>query len=958
MTSIPNSLLLRGKSGPAVSALRKALAQALGDGARHYPGLPDGDQFDSMTESALRAWQAATGLVADGIAGPRTLAALGLLELPPLGLEVDLEHVRQLFPCTRSSSIDKNLPYVAAALAAFGLCEREFVIAALGTIRAETEGFVPIPEQPSHFNTWPGQATFSRYENLATLGNSLPGDGARFRGRGYVQLTGRDNYDRYGKLLDVDLLQQPDSACAPEVAACLLAAFLSAHRDQLRQAMSSGDLKGARRIVNGGSHGLDRFEDTVERAVAAWPALAVRRGKAVAAKAAAKIQPPLRAKLDVSKDPADLRDRAYQPPPRSLPERFPSDQDIRNHVRAYQRAGLVLNQGREGACTGFGLACVVNYLRWIRAGTPERLESVSPRMLYQFARRNDEYAGEDYEGSSCRGALKGWYGNGVCLESDWPYLPGQDSQPSPGWEERAIENTLGVYYRIQTHDITDLQAAISEVGAVYVSAFTHDGWDHVRAGKKAPASHGDLPVIAYDGGPSRTGGHAFALVGFNRQGFVIQNSWGSSWGAGGFAVIRYDDWHDNAMDAWVAAMGVPGVIESRIANGPVSGAQAQAGAAQPGWWDKTTAYRHSIVLGNNGHVDRYDTVDGISRTLQHQACVLPDTWFRGNGQARKRLVLYAHGGLNSESDAIARVQAMGRYFLGNGCYPLFLVWKSGVLESITDIIKDRHARKAPAGLAGGWLDDQLSDPLLEKLVGRPLARPLWSEMKENAELASHSGRGGDLLAEALNQLAKTWGENFELHLIGHSAGSIMLGRMLERLKQKDLADHVRSVHLYAPACSVGFANRYYAPHEDIMQRLYLHLLSDRRERNDNVGQIYRKSLLYFVSNALEADPRTPILGLQNVFQPDYRGWDGSASTNEDLLNWRTCAEQSKLADRLTVHDDERFITRIKVGAALPEKSISASHGGFDNNVAVIEQTLKRITGMSELTMAVDNLVGF
>ena len=102
-----------------------------------------------------------------------------------------------------------------------------------------------------------------------------------------------------------------------------------------------------------------------------------------------------------------------------------------------------------------------------------------------------------------------------------------------------------------------------------------------------------------------------------------------------------------------------------------------------------------------------------SAALQHQACVLPDTWFRGNGQARKRLVLYAHGGLNSESDAIARVQAIGRYFLGNSCYPLFLVWKSGVLESITDIIKDRHARKAPAGLAGGWLDDQLSDPLLE-----------------------------------------------------------------------------------------------------------------------------------------------------------------------------------------------------------------------------------------------------
>ena len=47
------------------------------------------------------------------------------------------------------------------------------------------------------------------------------------------------------------------------------------------------------------------------------------------------------------------------------------------------------------------------------------LESVSPRMLYNFARRYDEYAGEDYEGSSCRGALKAFFKHGVCLNGDW-----------------------------------------------------------------------------------------------------------------------------------------------------------------------------------------------------------------------------------------------------------------------------------------------------------------------------------------------------------------------------------------------------------------------------------------------------------------------------------------------------------------------------------------------------------
>ncbi|MCS5945203.1 hypothetical protein LNP25_01220 [Klebsiella variicola subsp. variicola] len=52
------------------------------------------------------------------------------------------------------------------------------------------------------------------------------------------------------------------------------------------------------------------------------------------------------------------------------------------------------------------------------------------------------------------------------------------------------------------------------------------------------------------GKPTKTGGHAFALVGFNRDGFIVQNSWGTEWGCGGFAVLSYADWLTNAMDAW------------------------------------------------------------------------------------------------------------------------------------------------------------------------------------------------------------------------------------------------------------------------------------------------------------------------------------------------------------------------------------------------------------------------
>ena len=954
-------VLMRGNKGTDVATLKQALSKALGDRASAFPGLSAGNEFNADTETALRAWQSSVGLVADGISGPRCLAALGLFALPPLAINVDTALVGKLFPFTRTSNIATNLPYVTAALAAFNLTELRMIGVALGTIRAETEGFAPIAELPSHFNTLPGQPPFSAYENR--LGNKEIGDGARYCGRGFVQLTGRANYERYGKVLAIPLAENPDSACGPEIAACLLAAFLDANRNTLTKALDQNDLAAARKVVNGGHHGLERFSETFNRLQALCaPVLMPSKARGSARlRAAAPVAAPAvdrRANLNVTPDLADLRDRPYVPPPRSLPQVFPADGDIGHFIGAYTQAGLILDQGQEGACTGFGLACVINYLRWRLGGMPKKLESVSPRMLYTFARRFDEYEGENYDGSSCRGALKGWYHNGVCLESKWPYALGQSALPLSGWDQDSIEQTLGVYYRIDPQAITDIQAAIQEVGAVYVSSYTHPGWNRVKTTSKVPGKHTELPGIDYDGKRSRNGGHSFALVGFNRTGFVIQNSWGNHWGAGGFAVISYTDWMAHAMDVWVAAMGVPGIVSGRLAAGKATAGAASA-TNQSQWWDEGTAYRHSIVLGNNGHVEHFEPLDGVSRSLQNQACIQPDTWFRQNTQEKKRLVLYAHGGLNSESDAIKRARVMGRYFLGNGCYPLFLVWKSGLLESLRDILEEKRNSGAASTTrgVGHWITEKISDPIVEKTIGRPFARPLWSEMKENAELAAEPGRGGDLLAEALRSLAASWGDQFELHLMGHSAGSIMLGRLLGTLVQKGLLDCIQSVHLYAPACTVAFANQYYAPQADIMQRLHLHILSDRCEQDDNVAFIYQKSLLYFVSNALEADKRMPILGLENVFNPGYFDWDGSACTSEALTNWRNAVEISTLKDRLTIHTEEKIITRLGNGTDVSEKTEKPSHGGFDNDVQVIGTTLERITG-GKLALPVDDLIGF
>ena len=145
-----------------------------------------------------------------------------------------------------------------------------------------------------------------------------------------------------------------------------------------------------------------------------------------------------------------------------------------------------------------------------------------------------------------------------------------------------------MYYRIDTASITDLQAAIAQHGAVFVSAFTHDGWDRVATVDADAPDHAALPRIAFDGRPATDGGHAFALVGFNADGFLLQNSWGPAWGAGGFAVLTYLDWLANGMDAWVVALGVPGVVGGRLAvahNAPgrARRRRPRASGGTPGW---------------------------------------------------------------------------------------------------------------------------------------------------------------------------------------------------------------------------------------------------------------------------------------------------------------------------------------------------------------------------------------
>ena len=244
----------------------RALQQALLDRGFN-PGKADGI-FGLGTQAAVLAFQRSEGLLADGIAGVRTLAALQGATAPPLPSvlgQISTAVVSQMFPHTPLVNIKRNLPFVLTALEEAQLHDRLMVLAALATIRAETESFEPVAEGQSRYNTSPdpkGHA-FDLYDKRKDLGNTGPPDGERFRGRGYIQLTGRANYATYGKSIGLEgqLIENPELASEPAIAAKLLAAFLKDKERRIKEALLDQDFAGARRLVNGGSHGLDRFTD-------------------------------------------------------------------------------------------------------------------------------------------------------------------------------------------------------------------------------------------------------------------------------------------------------------------------------------------------------------------------------------------------------------------------------------------------------------------------------------------------------------------------------------------------------------------------------------------------------------------------------------------------------------------------------------------------------------------------
>ena len=197
--------------------------------------------FGPATQRAVMAFQKDAGLPVTGDIDPTTAKALAEKEavsyrVPAGFTDKYSEKQKTNFKAAEDAAISAGLK--GAELAAY---------------------MAQVAHESDNFNTAEEYASGSAYEGRTDLGNTQPGDGKKFKGRGYIQLTGRSNYKKAGDALGIDLVNNPELAEEPENAAAISVWFW---KNKVRpQVPDFMDTERVTKVVNGGFNGLtDRLK--------------------------------------------------------------------------------------------------------------------------------------------------------------------------------------------------------------------------------------------------------------------------------------------------------------------------------------------------------------------------------------------------------------------------------------------------------------------------------------------------------------------------------------------------------------------------------------------------------------------------------------------------------------------------------------------------------------------------
>lgn len=412
-------------------------------------------------------------------------------------------------------------------------------------------------------------------------------------------------------------------------------------------------------------------------------------------------------------DRPDNRDLIYCPTLVPLPEVIAPQEDPQR---------IILDQMDRALCVGCALATALNHQR--RQVNPQAPE-VSARMIDGMARLHDEWIEDAAEGTSLRAGIKGLFDAGVCEERLAPLEARGAWRLTRQMARNAAQVQLGAYYRLAPRRV-DFQAALAEAGAVVVSADIHSGWRH-PLGKKG--------AIKPRGTPE--GAHAFVILGYDADGFIIQNCWGPRWGGWrgqpGLAHWAYSDWAESLIDAWVLCSAPPtSNTELRVR------ATLPPDPALPEFLRRLAAPHRFELLGHLICSEREGVVEssGCSGGLDHLRQALGD---HVASRRNAHIVVIYHDPCVEFSLTLRLCGYLTPVMLRNGIFPLHVIHGADELATLrarvaseADLIQQRFADSWRQ--AGPWLQRravQLGRRLVADLVAgteRAAAPtgPLWS----------------------------------------------------------------------------------------------------------------------------------------------------------------------------------------------------------------------------------------
>jgi len=237
-------------------------------------------------------------------------------------------------------------------------------------------------------------------------------------------------------------------------------------------------------------------------------------------------------------DTPDLRDHVYSAPVTYL-VKLPPKIDLRP-----QCPKVIYDQGQLGSCTGNAIACAIQFERLKQKLKPDFVPS---RLFIYYNERSMEGTVASDSGAQIRDGIKSVAKLGDCPETEWPYkIEKFSTRPSSKCYRDARKYKAVLYQRV-AQALNQMKGCLAS-GYPFVFGFSvYESFEGPKVAKT-----GVVPMPSPQ--EKQFGGHAVIAVGYDdsQQRFIVRNSWGASWGMGGYFTIPYAYLTDDnlAADFW------------------------------------------------------------------------------------------------------------------------------------------------------------------------------------------------------------------------------------------------------------------------------------------------------------------------------------------------------------------------------------------------------------------------